>query len=223
MTDSQSAAHALESGTPTNPMVYNIQCSAQLLRERGSACKFLWIRGHNGIHGNERADELAKDAALKTKTQKLYSEFPLSYAKFKIKEAILEEWDQRYKNSDTGKGTRLFFRSIKEAKEFGKKTTPTFELTQILTGHGANLSYLHRFKLKDSPACPCDKLSDQTVKHLLLDCPMFTMERWQITKECQRRDIDFTDISDVIQIIPLRKIFINYAKNIISKIKEQNK
>lgn len=55
------------------------------LRQRDLEIQFYWIKGHVGIPGNERADELAKDAALKLKPKSAYDCFPLALAKRSIR------------------------------------------------------------------------------------------------------------------------------------------
>jgi hypothetical protein len=42
--------------------------------------------------------------------------------------------------------------------------------------HGNIRSYLHRFKIIDTPVCPCGT-SDQTVEHFLFECEQLNKER----------------------------------------------
>ncbi|GBP64998.1 Uncharacterized RNA-binding protein C365.04c [Eumeta japonica] len=62
---------------------------------------------HAGTMGNERADELARNAALKKKMVADYDRFSLSFAKKAIRAASLEEWQKRYVegNTETEVGT----------------------------------------------------------------------------------------------------------------------
>ncbi|GBP04179.1 hypothetical protein EVAR_19129_1 [Eumeta japonica] len=104
----------------------------------------------------ERADELARRAALTKKTAADYDRFPLSYAKRVIRAASLEEWQERYAEGGTGEITKCFFPRVEQAYRVLRKTEMTSHLAQTLTGHGGFSQYLHRFKLKDSPYCACD-------------------------------------------------------------------
>jgi len=52
--------------------------------------------------------------------------------------------------------------------------TPTF--TTMATGHGNIKSYLHKYKILDSPMCYC-KSGEQTVDHMSYDCKLLEQER----------------------------------------------
>jgi hypothetical protein len=63
--------------------------------------------------------------------------------------------------------------------------TPNF--TTMVTAHGKTRSYLYRFKMIESPECPCAN-GNQTVDHILYDCSELNNERGKliahISKEC---------------------------------------
>ena len=54
------------------------------------------------------------------------------------------------------------------------KVTPIF--TTMKTGHGNIKSYLHRFKIIESPTCPCGT-TEQTTDHLIFQCEFLGKER----------------------------------------------
>ncbi|GBP27910.1 hypothetical protein EVAR_14101_1 [Eumeta japonica] len=105
------------------------------------------MRVHAGTVGNECADELVRNAALKKKTTADYDCFPLSFAKNAIRAASLEEWQKRYAEESTGKITNGF------------------------------AQFLHRFKLANSPYCACASDRIQNLLHVLEECPIFLKER----------------------------------------------
>lgn len=53
-------------------------------RKAGHQIQIFWIKAHARIIGNERADKLAKQAALTNKRALAYYRFPLSFAKRSI-------------------------------------------------------------------------------------------------------------------------------------------
>jgi hypothetical protein len=56
----------------------------------------------------------------------------------------------------------------------------------MLTGHGMTKAYLHRFKITRSPECVC-ATGDQTVHHLIFDCPKLGKEREKLNIHIERR------------------------------------
>jgi hypothetical protein len=60
-----------------------------------------------------------------------------------------------------------FFPKIKDRLKMKITLTPNF--TAMVTAHGKKRSYLHRLKIIDCPACPCDN-GIQTVEHLIYEC-----------------------------------------------------
>ena len=63
--DSQSALQALEVFNSLHPLVLEILEWLLLARRKGKEITFCWVPAHVGIMGNEKADEVAKFAALK--------------------------------------------------------------------------------------------------------------------------------------------------------------
>jgi hypothetical protein len=64
--------------------------------------------------------------------------------------------------------------NIEEKTPVRNVLTPNF--TAMVTAHGKMRSYLHRFKIIDCPACPCDN-GIQTVEHLIYECGKLYNER----------------------------------------------
>jgi hypothetical protein len=58
-------------------------------------------------------------------------------------------------------------------------------LTQLYTGHVPLNSYLHRFKLVDSPRCPACGAASETTNHFLFTCPVYAYERWPLKNNCK--------------------------------------
>jgi hypothetical protein len=63
--------------------------------------------------------------------------------------------------------------------------TPNF--TAFVTAHGKTKAYLHRFKIIESPECPCGGAS-QTIDHLLFDCTVIQNERELLIGKISKQD-----------------------------------
>jgi hypothetical protein len=57
----------------------------------------------------------------------------------------------------------------------------------VVTGHGNIKSYLYKYKIMDSPMCPC-KTGDQTTDHILYDCDLVKQERNKLKVEILRSE-----------------------------------
>ena len=57
----------------------------------------------------------------------------------------------------------------------------------MITGNGNIKTYLHRFKIIDSPKCSCGH-NDHTTEHLLLDCALLNKERDSLISTVSRTD-----------------------------------
>jgi hypothetical protein len=57
----------------------------------------------------------------------------------------------------------------------------------MITGHGNLKSYLHRFKIVESPACQCGK-ADQTIDHLIFERELLGKERDNLISGVSKTD-----------------------------------
>jgi ribonuclease HI len=219
--DSKSSLLALKNRSSVNPIVHNIHDKLAHLTGKGVAWAFVWTRAHVGIPGNEAADVLAKEATVK-RSGPIFADFPLTYAKHNIREDVIREWNQRYTQSTTGSVTRAFLPSIYHSRQMRKLSNPTFEMTQILTGHAFNMSYLHRFKIKETNVCPCDSSTEQTISHLLYYCPKYLHSRTRLDRICTSKSVDYRTFTDILRFKNLFTEYQIYVREIIGSLKVLN-
>ena len=68
----------------------------------------------------------------------------------------------------------------------------------MVTGHGKINSYLHRFKISETPLCPCGN-QDQTTDHLLFECDLLRKERENLLTTIRKTDVWPTSKSNLIK------------------------
>jgi len=134
---------------------------------------FHWVKVHAGHHGNDLADQLAKEAAASTENE-TYKKIPKSTVIRELNEGSLMKWQSEWDKTTKGQITKDFFPVIQDRLKMKIKITPTF--TTMTTGHGNLKTYLHKFKITESPTCPCGK-TEQTIDHLLFQCELLGKER----------------------------------------------
>ena len=216
--DSQSALNAIENIGNTNPLVTSIH---EELNKLNRNVKFIWVKAHIGIEGNEEADVCAKSAATQH-TRSAYNNFPISLAKRIIRENAMKDWEYEYEHLHGGKGmvTREWFPKLKDVREFTRKSDVSFAMTQILTEHGYHKQYLKRFKIRQDDSCPCNNTDEQTMEHLLKHCPKYSLERLTYERECHRRGSQTFDL--INHDSELIKTFETFTKAIIECLKAFN-
>ena len=80
----------------------------------------------------------------------------------------------------------------------------------MVTGHGNIRSHLHRFKITETPTCPCGT-KDQTIYHLLFECELLNEERDNLISIVLKADVWPTSKNDLIENI------LKYLLNLLTK------
>ena len=81
----------------------------------------------------------------------------------------------------------------------------------MVTGHGNIRSHLHRFKIIETPICPCGT-ADQTTNRLLFECELLNKERNNLISTVLKTDV--WPVSKNKLIRKHLKIFAKFTKEI---------
>ena len=161
-----------------------------------------WTAGHVGIPGNELADAAAKRAAgghsseqssLPSSLKRTLTTNPSAITS-NTKTALKRKWVKLWKRSfrsrkmikiDNKTPSAHFLRIISNANLSRRSASL---VTQIILEHIPLNEYLKRFKLVDNARCPACGCGAETVRHFVLECPIYAHERWILEKWCRKRN-----------------------------------
>jgi ribonuclease HI len=182
--DSQAALKALRKARMPSGQVYLEGCLDLIRRHaaNGTQTELRWIPAHQGVAGNEIVDQHAKEAALEPQgpqnPDNRYIRLAAA-AKRRIRREAKAEWEKSWVAEKTSRPTkRLVEIPTKKTLEYWsdlRKATASI-LMQLRTGRIGLAAYLHRINRRDSARCSCD-LGNETVSHILLECPLLQDER----------------------------------------------
>ncbi|KAJ4442788.1 hypothetical protein ANN_04381 [Periplaneta americana] len=163
-TDSQITIALLKNNENRNELVERIKQKFKQLKDNRWTIHMKWVKAHVGLHGNEMADRLAKEAAMEDALDSVYDKIPEIQIIREIKENRLRSWQRQWESITKGTGCKLFFPSVNERLKNKLPINP--QITAIVSGHEKTRVYYHRFGIIDSPLCKCEE-EHQTTNHLL--------------------------------------------------------
>jgi hypothetical protein len=192
-TDSTITLQSLQNPNNHNYLIEEIRKSAIALEKRNWTITFTWIKAHVGIYGNERADKLAKEATREDDIS--FNRIPRNEIVQQLRVQSTAKWQNQWVNTTKGLAAKQFFPIIKD--RLTNEIKLTTNLTAIVTAHGKTKAYLHRFKITESPECPCNS-GNQTVDHLLYDCIKLQREREELIRNISNQDKWPVNKSDLV-------------------------
>ena len=180
--DSQAAIKALGAPTITSQLTLECRQTLEALAE-GNKVTLVWVPGHSGIKGNEKADMLAKVGS----ETKFVGPEPALGIPFCLSRRAVRGWlrDQNlmYWKTETRDKCRqaraLMGDSPREdlaGSILSLSRRDARRAVHILTGHGTLGYHMHRLGIANSPNCGlCGK--EETSLHILGQCPAYARLR----------------------------------------------
>lgn len=175
LSDSQAALRSL-SWNPkqfNNHIIYNIKHKLSSLYKKGVVVSFIWAKGHSGIDGNERADQLAKEALKKTEINRIILNSDINNLfKANIRENWQKLWAEYVRSSKTHYALihTSLPKTIPYIFDYHVPKYISTSITRLKLNHGNFPSHLHKLGLVESPLCSCDHNSVGDLNHIFFAC-----------------------------------------------------
>lgn len=221
LSDSKSGLQEITNPNSRYYLTVKIQHLLLQAQQLDLTIKFVWVKAHAGIPGNETADIAAKSASTLHK-QACYNRIPISYIKFKNKEISAQSAQLLYENNNSCTYTKTWLPSYEELTNYVTIVKPNFAITQLLTNHGYHKEYLNRFKITTDNVCPCDGTSVQSLEHLIKHCPRFASTRLTHTIASNILNINPYCLNEICKKDTTIDTFHSHIHYIVKKLKSFN-
>jgi ribonuclease HI len=194
----------------------------------GARLTLRWISSHSGVKGNERVDELAKEAAEGKASRR--TELPpqirrgiptsASAAKQDNLERLKTSWKAKWLDSPRWRRLEHIDLDFPFSKYRARLDNVTrgqaSRLMQIRSGHIPLNSYLFKIGKTDSPLCrSCERNpgergpATETVNHFLFECRAYDAQRLHLANKVGRRNLN---LKTLMQSTEGMRALASYAK-----------
>lgn len=203
--DSLSALQMITKASFNNKSQYVTLKTKQLivdLKRSGVDIQLAWIPSHTNIHGNDKADALAK-AATSLSTYINFKVDPDNILPI-LKKNLFRQWQHEWKQTTSTKGSRYaeYQGAFPSCVWFSK--FPYFDrrhictVIRIRTGHCLTKKHKFRIGIADDPYCECGQVED--LNHIFFTCPINILPDFDLYSQLISCNIPTPiDISTVIQ------------------------
>ncbi|XP_060085427.1 uncharacterized protein LOC132564819 [Ylistrum balloti] len=217
LSDSLSSLISISTGNGTrNTVLTSIQNSINQLSIAKIPVTLMYVPAHVGIPGNDKADQLAKNALHLTEITQ-----PVSLTKEEtyslINKSIQKKWDDIWLNSDPNQPLRkIQDKPSKKAILYSENKTEDKIITKLRLGYTKLKENINKMIKNTSPNCThCNAL--ETISHVFTECQFHSTARNNWKKQLKKEKLDDKTLIELLRLASKNQV----ARNlIISFIRE---
>jgi len=147
---------------------------------QGNEVELIWIPGHEGFEGNEKADELAKQGAANTEDEnKIKCKISINSVRAKVKQWLINQTNKNFNKTFGARHSKAILEKLSEKRTNQIISLKRPEMQNVLgfiTGHGSFRSHLCNMKVINTASCKyCEK--DETAEHIMCECDAYAALR----------------------------------------------
>ncbi|XP_078051398.1 uncharacterized protein LOC144477544 [Augochlora pura] len=172
LSDSKNAILSVTDKTRTDDLTLDILETNHEATEKGKKIILAWIPSHVGIFGNNQADTAAKEATTLSPPRITHKTTPADLQKV-FKKRLLSHWNNEWKHFARPHALEVhegFLKEISITANLNRQQQVA--INRIRIGHS---KLTHSFLISKTSPPLCDICNSQiTIKHILLNCSMYT-------------------------------------------------
>lgn len=158
-----------------NPIIFQIKHHLLTCKTKGFEVSIVWVPSHSGIGGNEKADQVAKDAVI-CGDKVPFKNYCHDLAPLASK-ALFKSWNTSWSKSSKKRGKHYYLvqPTIPRKPWFSKcfiRKEFCSPIIRMRLGHCCSPLHLSKMRIRDSSLCECG-LDVGDLNHILLNCPLY--------------------------------------------------
>ena len=210
-TDAMSVLQALENSTFKDKKIRNLSAViGQFISTHAVDITLQWIPGHAEVPGNDRADALAKQGAMKTQ---INTNASIDTAKQTIKQQKRRIWLREWSETDKGRSIYYHMTSPDSSDSLNQlKRNEQVTIFRLRSGHTTLNKHLARIGAKDNPECPLCRNHEESVQHHLFECEALSDLRREYLPQHPNMDNTLYGPPEVLRQTHLYSVMANYRR-----------
>ena len=169
-----------------------------------NSLNLVWIPGHEGFVGNEKADKLAKRGAMnRNRSETIELGTSQKAVRTSVRKWLIDKSTQNFRQTLGTRHSKIVISKFSEQRASNLLKLQRDELRNLIafyTGHGRFRRHLQNMRLADESKCKfCDE--DETAEHVMCKCEAYaTIRNKYFNKpECELQEFHTLELDDFVK------------------------